>query len=126
MLCRGVREVYRIFRPVPSSAKLCCVASSWASCKLDARYLPHEANVAQVFSRAGNLSDPNIDPEFLAHLVMVSVNKKAFQPSIEAIKKKYYELYRGKGGAGEGDEGAADGDAEVREGEAGPSSAGQK
>ena len=105
---------------------MCCVASSWASCKLDARYLPHEANVAQVFSRAGNLSDPNIDPEFLAHLVMVSVNKKAFQPSIEAIKKKYYELYRGKGGAGEGDEGAADGDAEVREGEAGPSSAGQK
>ena len=84
--------------------------------------------------RAGLLSrrqplDPNIDPEFLAHLVMVSVNKKAFQPSIEAIKKKYYELYRGKGGAGEGDEGdegAADGDAEVREGEAGPSSAGQK
>ena len=65
---------------------MCCVASSWASCKLDARYLPHEANVAQVFSRAGNLSDPNIDPEFLAHLVMVSVNKKAFQPSIEAIK----------------------------------------
>ena len=61
--------------------------------------------------------------------MMVSVNKKAFQPSIEAIKKKYYELYRGKGGAGEGDEGdegAADGDAEVREGEAGPSSAGQK
>ena len=109
---------------------MCCVASSWASCKLDARYLPHEANVAQVFSRAGNLSDPNIDPEFLAHLVMVSVNKKAFQPSIEAIKNKYYELYRGKGGAGDGDgdEGAADGDAEpeVREGEAGPSSAGQK
>ena len=104
---------------------MCCVASSWASCKLDARYLPHE-----VFSRAGNLSDPNIDPEFLAHLVMVSVNKKAFQPSIEAIKNKYYELYRGKGGAGDGDgdEGAADGDAEpeVREGEAGPSSAGQK
>ena len=54
---------------------------------------------------------------------------QAFQPSIEAIKNKYYELYRGKGGAGEGDEGdegAADGDAEVREGEAGPSSAGQK
>ena len=84
---------------------------------------------AGLLSRAGNLSDPNIDPEFLAHLVMVSVNKKAFQPSIEAIKNKYYELYRGKGGAGEGDEGdegAADGDAEVREGEAGPSSAGQK
>ena len=60
----------------------------------------------------------------------VSVNKKAFQPSIEAIKNKYYELYSGKGGAGDGDgdEGAADGDAEpeVREGEAGPSSAGQK
>ena len=39
--------------------------------KQTACHLPHEANVEQVFSRAGNLSDPNMDPEFLAHLVMV-------------------------------------------------------
>ena len=27
--------------------------------------LSHEANVEQVFSRAGNLSEPNMDPEYL-------------------------------------------------------------
>ena len=31
--------------------------------KRTACHLPHEANVEQVFSRAGNLSDPNMDPE---------------------------------------------------------------
>jgi hypothetical protein len=64
-------------------------------------HLPHEANVEQVFSRAGNLSDPNMDPEFLAHLVMVLVNKKAFKPPLAAIKGKYYELFRGKGKEGQ-------------------------
>lgn len=66
-------------------------------------HLAHEANVEQVFSRAGNLSDPNIDPEFLVHLVMTAVNKKAFKPTLQAIKDKYYELYRGKGGGGDED-----------------------
>ena len=33
--------------------------------KQTACHLCHEANVEQVFSRAGMLSDPNIDPEFL-------------------------------------------------------------
>ena len=31
--------------------------------KQTACHLSHEANVEQVFSRAGNLSDPNMDPE---------------------------------------------------------------
>jgi len=39
--------------------------------KQTACHLSHEANVEQVFSRAGNLSDPNMDSEYLAHLVMV-------------------------------------------------------
>ena len=39
--------------------------------KQTAWHLSHEANVEQVFSRAGNLSDPNMDSEYLAHLVMV-------------------------------------------------------
>ena len=34
-------------------------------------HLPHEANVEQYFSRAGMLSDPNIDPAYLGVLVMV-------------------------------------------------------
>ena len=71
-----------------------------------------EANVEQVFSRAGNLADPNMDPEFLAHLVMCAVNKKAFLPKVKDIKDKYYELFRGKGD--DGDKG---------DGEAGPSNA---
>jgi hypothetical protein len=80
-----------------------------------------EANVEQVFSRAGNLADPNMDPESLAHLVMSAVNKKAFMPCIQAIKDMYYKLFRGKGGEGSG-EGGEEG-AEEGKGEAGPSSA---
>ena len=34
-------------------------------------HLPHEANVEQIFSRAGLLSDPNLDPDYLAVLVKV-------------------------------------------------------
>ena len=45
-----------------------------------------------------------MDSEFLAHLVMVLVNKKAFKPTLAAIKDKYYELFRGKGKEGQEDE----------------------
>ena len=34
--------------------------------KQTASHLPHEANVEQIFSRAGLLADPNLEP---AHLV---------------------------------------------------------
>ena len=62
-----------------------------------ASHLPHEANVEQIFSRAGLLSDPNLDPAYLAILVKVAFNKKAFKPTVAAIKDKYYEMFRGKG-----------------------------
>ena len=89
--------------------------------KQTACHLAHEANVEQVFSRAGNLSDPNMDPEFLAHLVMAAANKKAFKPSLQMIKDKYFELFRGKGGA-EDEDFVVEARAEpVGEGEAGPS-----
>ena len=69
--------------------------------KQTAVHLPHEANVEQIFSRAGYLlTDPNIDQEYLATLVVVGCNKKAFKPSCDAIKAKYYQLFRGKGGEG--------------------------
>ena len=55
----------------------------------------------QIFSRAGGLADPNIDHEdYLATLVVVGCNKKAFKPSCDAIKAKYYQLFRGRGGEG--------------------------
>ena len=37
-----------------------------------ASHLPHEANVEQYFSRAGKLSDPNMNPQYLGMLVMVA------------------------------------------------------
>jgi hypothetical protein len=63
-------------------------------------HLSHETNVEQVFSRTGNLSDPNMDPEYLAHLVMVWVNKKSYKLSTANVKDKYYELFRSQGGKG--------------------------
>ena len=46
----------------------------------------------------GLLSDPNMDPEYLAMLVMVGVNKKKFKPPVASIKERYYAMFRGKGG----------------------------
>ena len=37
-----------------------------------------------------------MDVEFLAHLVMAAVNKKAFEPSLKAIKDKYFAMFRGQ------------------------------
>ena len=38
----------------------------------------------------------DLSVEFLAHLVMAAVNKKAFEPSLKAIKDKYYAMFRGQ------------------------------
>ena len=85
--------------------------------KQTACHLPREANVEQIFSRAGLLADPNLNPAHLAVLVRIGFNKKAFEPAVAAIKEKYYELFRGKGGEHkEGSSGAA--------GAASPSAAG--
>ena len=44
------------------------------------------------------LTDPNMDPVYLAILVMVGVNKNKFKPTVAAIKERYYQMFRGKGG----------------------------
>ena len=44
------------------------------------------------------LTDSNMDPEYLGMLVMVGVNKKKFKPSVKAMKERYYQMFRGKGG----------------------------
>ena len=64
------------------------------------RWQPHEANVEQYFSRAGNLSDPNMSPAYLGVLVKVGCNKKRFKPAVQAVLERYYAKYRGKGGEG--------------------------
>ena len=45
---------------------------------MTACHLPHEANVEQLFSRAGLLTDPNMDPDFLAKLTSIAINKSAY------------------------------------------------
>jgi len=46
--------------------------------------------VSQVFSRAGRMSEPNMDPAYLGTLVMVGMNKKNYSPPLNAIKELYY------------------------------------
>ena len=50
-------------------------------------HLSHVAKVEQVFSRAGNLSDPNMDPEYLAHLVMVGVRTSTMSSSAAEVAR---------------------------------------
>ena len=67
--------------------------------KQTACHLAHEANVEQVFSRAGLLADPNLlVPAHLSTLVMVRFNKNAFKQLLVAIKDKYDEMFRNKKG----------------------------
>jgi hypothetical protein len=67
--------------------------------KQTASHLPFEANVERVFSVAGYLSDPCRHAEHLVDVVMAALNRKAFDPSIEAIRAQYYEMFRGIAGA---------------------------
>ena len=59
-------------------------------------HLAVEANVEQVFSRAGQLSEVNLDPDTLADMVSIMVNKHAYKPSLKDIMDKYYEMFRGR------------------------------
>ena len=38
-----------------------------------------------------------MDPHFLALLTIIGKNKAAFNPSVAAIRDKYYAKYRGQG-----------------------------
>ncbi len=57
----------------------------------------------QVFSRAGQLSEVNLDPDALADMVSIMVNKLAYKPSVKDIIHKYYEMFRGKNSANKKD-----------------------
>jgi hypothetical protein len=42
-------------------------------------------NVQQVFSRAGQLSEVNLDPDTLTDMVSIMVNKLEYKPSVKDI-----------------------------------------
>ena len=64
--------------------------------KQTACHIPHEANVEQIFSRAGLLANARLDPSYLALMVRVGFNKKSYKPTVRVTKEKYYDLFRGK------------------------------
>jgi hypothetical protein len=66
-------------------------------------HLAVEANVEQVFSRSGQLSEVNLDPDALADMVSIIVNKLAYKPSVKDIMDKYYEMFHGKNSANKKD-----------------------
>ncbi len=57
----------------------------------------------QAFSRAGQLSEVNLDPDTLADMVSIMVNKFAHKPPVKDIMDKYYEMLRGKNGTNKKD-----------------------
>ena len=59
-------------------------------------HLVAEANVEQVFPRAGQLSEVNLDPDALTDMVSIMVNKNVYKPSLQDVMDKYYEMFRGK------------------------------
>ena len=60
-------------------------------------------NVEQVFSRVGQLSEVNLDPDVLSDMLSTMVNKLAYKPSVKDSMHKYYEMFRGKNSANQKD-----------------------
>ena len=57
--------------------------------KQTASHLPHEGNVEQIFSLGGRLSDPNMNPEYLATLVFIGANETVYMPPTKDIWQRY-------------------------------------
>ncbi len=55
-------------------------------------HLTARVNVEQVSSRSGQLSEVNLDPDTLADMVSIIVNKYTHKPSLLDIMEKYYEI----------------------------------
>ncbi len=66
-------------------------------------HLATEVNVEQVFSRAGQLSEVNLDPDTLVDMVSIMVNKHAYNSSLKDIMDKYYEMFRGRNNTNKSD-----------------------
>ena len=65
--------------------------------KQTASHLPHEGNVEQIFSLGGRLSDPNMNPAYLASLVFIGANEKAHMPLVKAIWQRYLHKFSKNG-----------------------------
>ena len=70
-----------------------------------ASHLPHEGNSENAFSRAGNLSDPNINPLYLSKLTKIGINKKVYEPLVGDINDRYFTKFSKNGRFSEDDDG---------------------
>jgi hypothetical protein len=52
--------------------------------------------VEQVFSRVGQLSEVNSDPDGHTDMVSIIINKHTYKTSVKDIMDKYYEMFRVK------------------------------
>jgi hypothetical protein len=59
-------------------------------------HLASESNVEEVFSRAGQLSEVNSDPDDLAVMVSIMINKHTYKFSVKDIMDEYNEMLRDK------------------------------
>ena len=50
----------------------------------------------QVFSRVGQNSEVNSDPDGLAVMVSIMINKHEYKSSVKDIMDEYYEMFRDK------------------------------
>ena len=73
-----------------------------------ASHLPHEGNVEQIFSLGGRLSDPNMDPGYLASLVFIGSNRKVHMPAAKDILQRYLRKFSKLGKLPESDVGLAE------------------
>jgi hypothetical protein len=62
-----------------------------------ASHLPHEGNVEQIFSLGGRLSDPNMNPAYLATLVFIGANCKVYMPPTKDIWQRYLRKFTKQG-----------------------------
>ena len=62
-----------------------------------ASHLPHEGNVEQIFSLGGRLSDPNMNPAYLATLVFMGANQKVFMPPVKEVWQRYLRKFTKQG-----------------------------
>lgn len=60
-------------------------------------HLAHEGNVESIFSSAGRLADPNMDPRTLQLLVRIHFNMKSYMPPVKDIRERYYRKCRKSG-----------------------------
>ena len=75
----------------PSARSFPC--TTLCSGRPQATCLPHEGDVEQIFSLGGRLSDPNMNPAYLATLVFVGSNIKVYMPPKLDIWQRYLRKF---------------------------------